>query len=465
MTKKRYTYEEAIELSQPNLCGFNPDVIPWQREAMDILTYWNYEKSTPEMLFSGTYGSAKTILLAHLIVKHCMKHDRARVCIARKGLPDLKRTLYAEICEHIEEDMLEGVDYERTDTIANIRFRNRSEIISASWSDKRYSKFRSLRLSGLVISEIVENTEEDKEAFLQLKGRVRRIPHIKENFILADTNPDSEGHWVYKYWLARPYKNRPVVLSDLRDNPFIDDVYRQQLEEDLDERSARRYLKGEWCDIITKRIYYNYEKETHYKKRSYNVDTSLPIMISFDFNIAEGKPLSVIALQRDEQRHWHVFNEVVIEGISTTEACHKIAEKGLLDYKTTIEIHGDATGRAKDTRSKKSDFALIKEFMESYRREEDGQPIDYVMKQPLSNPPIKKRHNKVNSVLKNLRGEVRLSVYKDAPTADEGFRLTKLLKNRYEEDDTIRSQHITTAIGYAICRTEKPVRENKSKRL
>lgn len=463
--KRRLTYEEAIELSRPTLCGFNPDVIPWQRKAIDTFNSWDFSRSTPEMLFYGTYGSAKTLLLAHIAVRHCLKYNRARVCIARRALPDLRRTLYADIVEHIEEDLVENRDYWRKDTTCYIRFKNGSEIIAASWADKRYSKFRSLKLSGLIISEIVENSEEDKEAFSQLKARVRRLPHIKENFVLADTNPDSEDHWVYSYWLKEKHKNRPWFFSDLRDNPFLDEVYLQQLEEDLDPKSAERYLRGRWCDVITKRIYYNYKKEIHFKKRAYEVDEVYPIYISFDFNIADGKPLSCVVCQRVPNRFdlnvWHFFGEVVIEGIGTEDACHKLAERGFLDYRTRYEIHGDATGRAKDTRSKKSDFDLIESFMRNYRTP-DGRELDFEMRQPFSNPPVRTRHIKVNSVLKNLRNEIRFACYETAPTVDEGMRLTKLKKNEYKEDDSLKSQHITTAIGYVICQVEKRRPEQKT---
>jgi len=70
---------------------------------------------------------------------------------------------------------------------------------------------------------------------------------------------------------------------------------------------------------------------------------------------------------------------------------------------------------------------------------------------PLSNGPIRKRHNAVNAFCLNDKAKRRLFVYKDAPTADEGLRLTQLKKGgQYIEDDSKRYQHISTAIGYGL---------------
>ncbi len=187
--------------SRPTFCAFSPDVIPFQRQVLKTLKYWDYELSTPEILLSGAYGSSKSTLMAHVAVRHCVEHRGSRVALGRRGLPDLKRTIWNEILEHMSEDFIEGVHYELNRSMPMIRFKNGSEIICVSWADKRYSKFRSLKLSGLIIEEIVENDDEDAEAFRQLKARLRRLSHVRQNFLVAATNPSSPDNWVYKYFI------------------------------------------------------------------------------------------------------------------------------------------------------------------------------------------------------------------------------------------------------------------------
>lgn len=192
--------------SKPYYTGFSPDFIPYQREVCDLVRDWDYSTGNLEILLSGSFGSAKSVLMAHLAIRHCVENPGARVALCRRGLPDLKKTLWKEILEHMAEDFTEGRGNSKKDYMINradhvITFRNGSEMITCTWADKLYKKFRSLKLSMAVFEEIVENNDEDEEAFKQIKARLRRIPHVKENILIAATNPDAPSHWVYKYFI------------------------------------------------------------------------------------------------------------------------------------------------------------------------------------------------------------------------------------------------------------------------
>jgi hypothetical protein len=148
---------------------------------------------------------------------------------------------------------------------------------------------------------------------------------------------------------------------------------------------------------------------------------------------------------------FHVYDEVVVDGQRTQDSLEEMAARGMLDYNLPYIIHGDATGRHKDTRSKTSDWDIIDKFFANYQNSKTGRAIRYSLDVPRSNPPIRTRHNDVNAMICNANGQRRLFVYKDAPTVDEGLRLTKLKSgSQYLEDDKDRYQHITTALGYAV---------------
>lgn len=187
--------------SKPYFTQFTPDIIPYQRAVCDLIRDFDYDKKLLEILLSGSFGSAKSILMAHLAIRHCIEFKKSRVCVARKGWPDLKRTIWQEILDHMSEDFIEDVHYTHNKSDHTIKFKNGSEIIAATWADKKYMKFRSLKISMLLIEEIVENNDEDEEAFKQLKARLRRLPHVKQNLIIAATNPSDPSHWVYKYFI------------------------------------------------------------------------------------------------------------------------------------------------------------------------------------------------------------------------------------------------------------------------
>jgi hypothetical protein len=326
-----------------------------------------------------------------------------------------------------------------------IRFSNGSEIISRSWSDKRYKKGRSLKISFLVFEELTENNEEDKEAFMTLKARLRRLPHVKENVLIAATNPDSQSHWVYKYFFDETKETRFVFKSITTDNPFLDPIYIKQLKDDLDPISAQRYIYGEWVDLNKDRVYYAYNREQNFRK-----DFSFPInelILTHDFNIGHNKPMSAAAGIKLGDTY-HFFKAFHVQGARTADIMEEIASSGLLDKARKIIVYGDASGKNKDTRSIKSDYDIIREFLANYKTK-DGRNLVFEMRVPLANPPIRRRHNIVNSHFINENKQVRLYVYDE--WLHEGLMQTAFKKSAdLVEDDSLPQQHITTAIGYTI---------------
>ena len=441
----------AKENSKPFFTGFSPDVIPMQREVIDFLDTWDYSLGTPEILLSGSYGSSKSILMAHIAVRHCLEFTGARVCIARKAMPDLKATIFKEILEHLSEDFVEGRDYWVNHTTATITFSNGSEIISRSWADKKYKKGRSLKLSMLIIEELTENNLEDMEAFKTLKARLRRLPHIQENIMIAASNPDGPTHWAFKYFVegSKTFSTRKVFYSITEDNPYLDPIYVQQLKQDLSPQEADRYLRGMWVEIDTENIYHSYKSDRNFVKKPYEINWRMPLHLCFDFNIGQGKPMSSCVFQFISDK-CHVFDECVVHGARTLDIMEEWKDRGYFETnkeRPTIEIHihGDAAGNHRDTRSTQSDYDQIKKFLSQIPG------LKVIMAVPLANPPIRTRHNRVNSYCLNDLGQVRLFLYEKCKVLDEGLRLTAFKKDaNMVENDDFPAQHITTSLGYGL---------------
>jgi hypothetical protein len=384
--------------------------------------------------------------MAHLAVTHCLFFPKARVILARKALPDLKDTIFKEILEHLDcEQLTEGKDFKTNNTSASIVFSNGSEIISRSWSDKKYNKGRSLKASMLVFEELTENTEEDKAAFMTLKARLRRLPHVKENVLIAATNPAGQSHWVYRYFFDDSSETKHVFKSVTTDNPFLDQVYIEQLKRDLDPKSVQRYIYGEWVELSKEQVYYNYDKERNFRDK-------FPVKIrelylSHDFNIGHNKPMSAVAATKIGE-DYHCIKAFHVEGARTLNIMEEISASGLLNDAVKIYVYGDASGKNRDTRSIKSDYDIIEDFLSNYKKP-NGRHLDFEMRVPRSNPPIRRRHNLVNAYFQNTDKKVRLYLYDK--WLDEGFRLTEFKKGAdLVEDDSLPQQHATTAVGYMI---------------
>lgn len=447
----KLTQEEAMELSKPYLSGFNPYVIPYQGELFNLVRRdWDYSQGNLEILLSGSFGSAKSIAMAHLAITHCLLFDRARVCLARRSMPDLKDTIFKEVIEHLELDpfMEEGVDYWVTANRGYILFSNGSEIISRSWADKKYNKGRSLKLSMLIFEEIVENNEEDMQAFKTLKARLRRLPHVPENVLIAATNPDEPDHWVYRYWMIDTMPFKFVFYSITDDNPFLDPIYVEQQRATYSPQEIERYLRGKWLSLKGKGIYYNYDSDRNFlPDQEYEFKDGYPISIMHDFNIGNGKPMSA-AIGQHIDGVFHVAKTFIIEGMSTPQLMDEMANDGVFEKRNVFYIYGDVNGSNRNTAGSKTDYEIIKKFIGDYKRK-DGSAPEFEMCLPKKNPLIRQRHNHMNGVFLNDLGKVRFLIYKSAKGADEGFRLTKFKKGAdLIEDDSFKFQHVTTAIGY-----------------
>lgn len=435
----------------PSLSEFDPKAIPWQLDLIkNVRRNFNYQNGFHDVLLSGTVGSAKSMAGCHLALTHCLLYPGARLCLARRSMPDLKDTIFSKILEHIGKDLKEGRDYWVNESRAQIHFRNKSKIISRSWGDRKAKKARSLDLSALLIEELTENEDEaDRQAIEELKMRLGRVAGVPENWCIAMTNPDSPAHWAYKYYFESQSENRHVILSTLDENPFLPPWYKESLLRNLDPKTAERMVYGRWIEIKGEVVYHSYEREVNFKNYAYRVDPNHPIRISWDFNIGEGKPLSLVLFQYIDGV-FHFFDEVVIHSAITEDSCAELAARGLLDYDALYLIHGDATGRARSTQSKHSNYEIIRQFLLNYQTP-DGRRPKFEFQVLRSNPPIRERHRQVNSHFKNALGDVRAYVYSPCKVTDEGFRLTKLKKGgQYIEDDSASYQHITTAAGYGM---------------
>lgn len=245
--------------STPTLAEFRP--LPMQARVISDIANFDYSLGTHEVLLSGSVGSTKSLLLAHLAIRHCIENPRAAFMIGRRALPDLKDTLYKKLVEHL--DSVHPSNFKAHDAVARVQFKNASNIIARSWADKRYTKLRSLELSGAAYEELTENKGDDAAGYHEGKLRVGRLPHINRPLIISATNPDSPSHWVYKYFIepnsnGAKHPTRHVYYSRTEDNPFLPSSYIQQLKADLDPKMARRMLYGEWIEITQEVIYYAY---------------------------------------------------------------------------------------------------------------------------------------------------------------------------------------------------------------
>lgn len=431
----------------PKITDFVP--LPRQWDVIrDIRKNFDYSMGTHEVMLSGSVGSAKTLLLAHLMVTHALMFKDAHIGVGRRVHKDLKDTLLEVTRQHCDG----SIDADFNGTTGKFSFPNGSIIRPFSWADKHYKKFRSHEFTMFVIEELTENDSE--EFYTEIYNRLGRRRDVPESVLVSATNPDDPEHWAYRRFFLSDNPRRHVYKSKTRDNPYLPESYISSLQESMDPKLWLRMGEGEWIPIRTSMIYHQYDTDTNRRREKYKIDPSEEIHWCWDFNIGDGKPLSTCFFQHTQRdKKFHIYADCVVEGLRTEDMLEECMARGLLDTDTTYVINGDATGKHRDTRSRHNDWEIIRAWLSNAKRP-NGSQIKFRMAVPLSNPKVRERHNKVNAQLRNAKGERHLFVFDGAEKVHEGLMLTKLKEGAdYIEDDSKDYQHVTTALGYGIVRT------------
>jgi phage terminase large subunit len=128
------------------------------------------------------------------------------------------------------------------------------------------SKYRSSEFAAIAVEELTENP---KEAFDDLRFRLRWPGVPRPNFAAA-TNPGGPGHeWVKRLWIDGDFPDelKPLahefkfVRAFAQDNPHLSNQYYQDLLT-LPEDKRKAYAEGDW-DIFAGQYFSEWRDEVH----------------------------------------------------------------------------------------------------------------------------------------------------------------------------------------------------------
>ena len=460
--------------SVPAFHEFKP--LEWQYNVIyDVEKRFDYRVGPQLIQLSGTVGSAKSVLGAYLACKHAVYTPNTNIVLGRLALPDLKKTLFSDVLEMLSGTFKEGRDFWANRTTAHISLANGTNFIPVTWVDKRYkSKFRSLRISMAVFEELVESDTNYWGFFPEALSRLGRVQHVKNNLLVAMTNPDEPSHPAYEFWQnkcnirKKKYwtngRDRHIYYSSIKDNPYLPEFYEASLRDKYDEQMAERMLDGVWNYIGKDKCYYAYRPDLHLSD-DLELDKGLDLRLCFDFNIAKDKPMSSCIMQFDRRsndavpnnRRYKILDEVCIEGMRTLNTMEAWANKGYFDlpHNPKIIVHGDASGNHRQTSALRTDYEIIEHFLQNYDRR-DNLKINSSIDVQRKNPALRERHNVVNGNLKNSAGKIRVAVHNKCKNVHEGFLSTRLKDvEGYIEDPATKGQDMSSAVSYGIWYCDK----------
>jgi phage terminase large subunit len=198
----------------------------------------------------GGSGSGKSFTQTQYEIIRCLMATEKLLVIRKYGttLKDSVVALFLSILNRWELGEL----FEENKTDKTITFKSGSQILFKGLDDPE--KIKSIaNITRVWVEEANELTWQE---FNQLNLRLRGAEGLQ---ISITFNPVDEEHWIKKHFFDNPKiaKYTTVIRTTYKDNKFIDDAYKDQLEayKDIDENYYRVYALGEWGGIQEGRIF------------------------------------------------------------------------------------------------------------------------------------------------------------------------------------------------------------------
>lgn len=218
---------------------------------------YNYSNFT-EVHYGGassgkSHGVFQKIILKALNPK--FKHPR-KILVLRKVGATVRDSVFADIMSNLSYFGI--LDKCKINMSAfRITLPNGSEFIFKGMDNPE--KIKSIKgISDVVMEEASEFTLDD---YTQLTLRLRDKKHLEKQIYLM-FNPVSKVNWVYKAFFVKTPKNTVVYQTTYKDNRFLDDVTRENIEELADRNEAyyKIYALGQFA-TLDKLIFPKYDKQ------------------------------------------------------------------------------------------------------------------------------------------------------------------------------------------------------------
>ncbi|PUZ34313.1 PBSX family phage terminase large subunit [Staphylococcus nepalensis] len=193
-------------------------------------------------------------------------------------------------------------------------------------------KIKSIKgISDVVMEEASEFHLND---YTQLTLRLREKKHLNKQIFLM-FNPVSKLNWVYKYFFTgEPHKNTLIQQSSYKDNKFLDEMTRQNLE-DLASRNPayyKIYALGEFA-TLDKLVF---PKHTE-RLISPDEVKHLPSYFGLDFGYIND-PSALIHVKIDtKNKQLYIIDEYVKTGMLNDEIANVIKQLGYAKERITAD--------------------------------------------------------------------------------------------------------------------------------
>jgi len=406
----------------------------------------------------GSAGSGKSHAAAQKIIKRCVEEPGHRVYAFRKVSTSVDASVYDTLKEVISQFGIGSfARYNQTKKIIYLdRF---NAVIRCAGLDEE-DKIKSIR--EISIAWLEETDQFDEQDLNQVDLRMRgQFPHYRE--IICTFNPVSELHWLKSKFFDNTVdgvKSKLLTLhSTFKDNKFLDSDYIERLEQNHihDPNNYRVYVLGQWGKVFTGMEFYkNFRTDVHVGET--DLDPKLPVHLTFDFNVIPYMTASIwqiIGKRGNKGMFWNVYGLKEIKlrhpKNSTEDMCIELIDNYTDYLNCGVVLYGDATGRRRNTTSKKSDWMIIEEMLKPYIADN---------RVPRSNPFQSERNSFINRLFFGSFN-VRIIIDKDMKVMIEDLthsledgdrnKVKQVVRDKISKVNVEKFGHFSDGMDYFLC--------------
>lgn len=268
----------------------------------------------------------------------------------------------------------------------------------------------------------VDPTDPDYRAWCWLLGVPEGLNHYYDLCTRAESGLDP--NFKVFHWKSAEILPADVIESVKR--AMSAKQFRQEFEASFETASGR--------------IYEDYSKANH---TTATIEPHEQLLWMHDQNFT---PLSsAVGVRRNGGKDLYLLDEIVLTSAVSKQSAFEFVEKFKSHKNKHVLIYGDPAGRAGEKHGHASDYTDIEEVLRKHE-------WTYTRRVKPAAPSIKDRQNAVRAKIKNAVGEI--SLYVNPQTAEwcnKGLATVQLKEgSTFQEDQTNKYQHITTAIGYCV---------------
>lgn len=391
--------------------------------------------STRFIINYGGAGSSKSYSQTQFEISKLLE-SRQKLLVIRKVSNTLNDSVISLFWKFLKN--LEGCELRKIDKI--ILLPNGSEILFKGLDDPE--KIKSI--AGITRIWIEEASELEEADFNQLNLRLRGAENLQMTLTF---NPISETHWIKSRFFDKLDKDVTIFKTTYRDNKFIDDAYKKELEKYrlIDENYYNVYALGKWGSIKTGEELFHLFNLTQHVTNPETIK-GYPIWLSFDQN---RKPYSTCTIyqiltpdvSKDRFTHINVIDEICLPPPhnETQRICEVIQEKypyrpGMMMFYT-----GDHAGKSKHQGIMKSSYTNHYDAVE----DELVPYLNNASRKLFPPPPVEPRRFAVNKILSESI-DIKLNIHEKCVNLIKDFEELQIGLNGWYDKNSIRKKGVET---------------------